>query len=53
MIKAILEIVVGVLAAIPYFDKWFSKTPTQKVEEGKEDVRRETDEFRRTGRPPK
>lgn len=50
-LEAILSFLVGLVKAIPIFDKWFSKTPTQKADAAKEDVRREMDDFRKTGRP--
>jgi hypothetical protein len=53
ILETILGVLVGVLKAIPYFDKWFTKTPTQKVEEGKEQVREDSDHMAQTGRPPK
>jgi hypothetical protein len=51
ILAAIFEFLVGLVKAVPYIDKWFSKTPTEKVEEGREDVRKETDHMRDTGRP--
>lgn len=48
---AILEFLVGLVKAIPYFNKWFTKTPTQKVEDAKEQARKEEQEFQDSGRP--
>jgi hypothetical protein len=51
MVAQILLILKALFEAIPILNKWFSKTPTQKVDEGKEDVRKELEEFKETGRP--
>lgn len=51
MLTTILESILAALKSIPYFDKWFSKTPTEKIEDAKETARKESDEFRKTGRP--
>ena len=50
----ILDIIKGILAAIPILDRLirsFQKTPQEKVDSGVEDSRKEIDEFKRTGRP--
>jgi len=51
MFASILAAITAFFKAIPIFSKWFTKTATQKVEEGKEDVRKEMDDFRDSGRP--
>jgi hypothetical protein len=48
---AILEAILALLKAIPYFDKWFSKSPAEKVADAKDKSREEIDEFKKTGRP--
>ena len=51
MWAAIFEGITALLKAIPYFNRWFTKTPTQKEEEAKQQLREEMDHFRETGRP--
>jgi hypothetical protein len=52
MVATIFEFLMGLIKAIPIFNKWFTKTPEQKVEEKKSDLRDEIDQFKETGRPP-
>lgn len=50
----ILNILKGILSALPLVDKLinlFKKTPQEKVDQGVEDLRKEIDEFKKTGRP--
>lgn len=51
IVAAVFEFLVGLVKAVPFFDKWFSKPVTQKVEEAKEKARQEEKEFEETGRP--
>lgn len=52
-VTSLLEILNGIVKSIPILDRWFTKTPSEKLEDSKEEVREGTDEFVRTGRPPK
>lgn len=51
MISAIIEAIVQALKAIPYFDKWFSKSELDKENQGKHDVDKEHDANEKTKRP--
>jgi hypothetical protein len=56
MIQTILGILKGLLEALPALEriiKFFRKTPQENVDVGVEDLRKEIDEFKRTGRPGK
>ncbi len=48
---SILDILVGILKAIPFFDKWFTKTPLEKEKEEKKKVDQEHEENKKRGRP--
>ena len=52
--SAILDILKGILSALPLVDKLINllkKTPQEKVDQSVEDLRKELDEFKKTGRP--
>ena len=49
ILKALFEI----LPALERLVRAFKKTPQEKVEKGIEEQRKELDEFKKTGRPPK
>lgn len=51
--KAIVELLLGLIQAIPILDKWFNKSTEAKVEDSKKDIDNEKKEFEETGRPPK
>ena len=50
-LESILALLVGFFKSIPYFDRWFTKTPTEKVDEIKKDLQEEQNEFKESGRP--
>jgi hypothetical protein len=50
-IGALLEAIVSLIKAIPIFDKWFTKTPTQKIEDGKQAIDHEEHAVKDGGRP--
>lgn len=50
-ILGILKALFEVFPALEKLLRMFKKTPQQKVDEGVEDLRKEIDEFKRTGRP--
>jgi hypothetical protein len=41
----------SLLAAIPILDRWFTKTPTQKIEDGYKQAQDDADHLKETGRP--
>jgi hypothetical protein len=49
--QTFLEILKQILAAIPILNRWFTKTPAEKIEKREEEVREEIEEFKKTGRP--
>ena len=51
MIQSILAGIVALLQAIPFFDKWFSKTATEKVEKKLDAHRDNINDAKKTGRP--
>lgn len=51
MVTIILEAITAVFKSIPFFDKWFTKTPEQKLEDIKKDLRGSVDDFHKDGRP--
>lgn len=52
MVESIIAAIVAIFQAIPIFAKWFPpKTAEQKVEDGAADVRKEIDDFKKSGRP--
>lgn len=46
-----LELIKQFLATIPIFDRWFTKTASEKLERDRKKTRRETDDFKEGGRP--
>ena len=50
-LTALLGILEGLLKAVPYFHRWFSKPTQDKIDEAKEDLDKDEEHFRRTGRP--
>lgn len=52
MLATILEILKGLLAAIPIFEKYFpAKTPEQTVEDGAKSIDQRLADEQKTGRP--
>ena len=49
----ILGAIKALLEAIPILNRWFSKTPTQKVDEENRGVDQDIAHADKTGRPPK
>lgn len=49
--KVILEVIAKVFGSIPYFNKWFSKSKSEKVGKKLDDSREKVDEFKKTNRP--
>lgn len=50
MIDKIITAIIAIFQAIPYFHKWFSKPLQQKVDEAKDKVGDELDDFEKNGR---
>lgn len=48
---AILEAIVGLIKAIPILDKWFTKTPTEKLEDIKKAIDEEEQAVKGGERP--
>jgi len=48
---AILEIINNFLASVPIFDRWFTKTASEKLAKKKKNARDIIDEFKKGGRP--
>lgn len=56
MIQTILGILKGLFEALPALERiirFFKRSPQENVDDGVEDLRKEIDEFKRTGRPQK
>lgn len=51
MIGAILEFLTDLLKAIPFFDKWFTKSTVEKIQDEKRKVDEEHDKNVKAGRP--
>lgn len=51
MWAAIIEIISGLIKAIPIFDRWFTKTTVEKQKEAQEDIDKEMDKIKNEGRP--
>lgn len=51
MIEAILAAIVAIFKAIPYFDRWFTKSAAKKEEDAKKEIRDAIENARKTGRP--
>jgi len=51
MVATILEILKGILAALPLLDRWFTKPTEEKVEEGAAAIDAKLDKEQETGRP--
>ena len=51
MLASIFEFIVALIKAVPIFDRWFTRTPTEQIEDDKERERKRTEEERKTGRP--
>ena len=51
MVQTILALILAVFKSIPYFDKWFSKTPQEKIEEGQAKLDQEQQDLKDSGRP--
>lgn len=51
MFAAIIEAIMEILKAIPYFDKWFSKSEIDQEASGKQAVDKEHDSNAETKRP--
>lgn len=53
MFLTIIGFLKSFFEAIPILKKLFTKNPTDSIEKQKIDLRKELDEFEKTGRPPK
>jgi len=52
MLNKIYLLITGFFSSLKIFDKWFKpKTPGEKIEDKKKGARKETDDFKETGRP--
>lgn len=51
MIEAIIAAVTAIFKAIPYFDKWFSKSSIEKEEKAKDEVRDQFEKLRKNAPP--
>ncbi len=51
MLATILEIITGILKAIPIISKWFTKSPTQKVEDLHKDIDEQIDKSKKIRNP--
>lgn len=51
MFTILLGAVKAFFEAIPFFSRWFTKTPTQKVEERQATTAEEIEKAKKTGRP--
>jgi hypothetical protein len=52
-LTALLGILSELVKAIPILDRWFTKTPSEKGQDSKDDVRKDVDDFKGDGRPPR
>lgn len=50
-VSGIASAIMAIIKALPILDRWFSKTPTEKIESELEKLRREIEESKKTGRP--
>ena len=50
-VAGIIAAIVALLKAIPYFDKWFTKSPEQKIEDGQKQISDDLDDQAKKGRP--
>jgi hypothetical protein len=50
-IAAFFGAIKAIFSGLPFFDKWFTKTPTEKLDDVKEDLDKEEEEFKKDGRP--
>lgn len=49
--ELILAAIKEFFGSFKFFDKWFTKTTTEKVDKAKEKLDKEEEEFKETGRP--
>jgi hypothetical protein len=49
-LEAALAIVVGFFKSIPIFDRWFTKSPTEKIIDRQEDNKKKAEQRKKTGR---
>jgi len=52
MVAAILEIISGILKAIPVIGKWLEPNIEKNVQKKRKTAREEMDDFKSSGRPP-
>lgn len=50
-IAGIVALLADLLKALPILNKWFTKTPVEKQDDAKEEIREESKNFEETGRP--
>jgi len=50
-LTGIVSALVAIAKAIPYLDRWFTKTSTEKIESELEKLRKDLEESKKTGRP--
>ena len=50
-VQGIAAAIMAILKALPILDRWFTKTPTEKIESELEKLRRELEESKKSGRP--
>jgi hypothetical protein len=50
-ITAIFGAIKEFFGSFKYFDKWFTKTPTEKVQKELDKIDDQEEEFKKTGRP--
>jgi|LakMenEpi03Aug12_release.lakeMendotaPanAssembly.Ray.scaffolds.fasta_scaffold825337_2 hypothetical protein len=50
-ISGIASALMAIIKALPILDRWFTKTPTQKIESELEKLRKDLEEAKKSGRP--
>jgi len=51
MLATILDLITSLLKAIPFFNKWFSRTEAEKNKDIQKKVDEESENMKDTGRP--
>ena len=51
MFASIIEMLSGLFKAVPFFNKWFTKTAQQKIDNRVEDTHESVTKTKKTGRP--
>ena len=50
-IKVILEIIRDFIKSLPILNRWFTKTPSEKIDDKQQDAHKTHEDFKKSGRP--